>query len=94
MLSSISAKDPVKVIPLTFTMFHIDDTEFDRLLIDYGETNWERMFEIPLSISSEMIRSQILARPELQNILRLGPDEREAANFIKRLCTTGGAVRR
>ena len=75
-------------------MFHIDETAFDRLLIDYEGLDWEHVFEIPMSVTSQRVRGQVLSRPELINILQLEQDEREAANFVKQLCTTGVLTRR
>ncbi|XP_058792263.1 uncharacterized protein LOC131664857 [Phymastichus coffea] len=85
---------PTPVKPLTYTMFHIGETPFDRLLMDYNGANWEQIFEIPLSVTSQRVRAQVLSRPELINILQLEQDEREAANFVKQLCTTGVLTRR
>ncbi|XP_031785557.1 uncharacterized protein LOC100116243 isoform X1 [Nasonia vitripennis] len=92
--SRVIAYSPQPTKPLTNIMFHIDDTAFDRLLINYEALDWELMFEIPLSVTSQRVRAQVLSRPELINILQLEQDDREAANFVKQLCTTGVLNRR
>ncbi|XP_043467980.1 uncharacterized protein LOC122502134 isoform X2 [Leptopilina heterotoma] len=90
---NIPADVPVKMKTLSYIMFHIGDKPFDQLLIGYDDKNWERMFSIPLSISPERIRGQLLVRPDLRNIDRLTSDEQEVANFLKQLCTTGRSAR-
>ena len=93
--SELSVIHPIKQPPLTHIMFHIgENLPFDRLLHDYDSISWEHMFEIPMSISKELLTKQVLSRVELVNILKLPRREREAANFIKQLCTTGSIVRR
>ncbi|XP_051169781.1 uncharacterized protein LOC127287087 isoform X3 [Leptopilina boulardi] len=89
----IPADVPIKMKTLNYIMFHIGDKPFDQLLIGYEDQNWERMFSIPLSISPERIRGQLLVRPDLRNIDRLTSDEQEVANFLKQLCTTGRSAR-
>lgn len=80
---------PLEAKVLTHLMYNVGDVTFDDLSAYYETMDWELLFEIPMSLSVERIRSQVLSRPELQNILQLLPQEREAANFVKKLCTTG-----
>ncbi|XP_011496322.1 PREDICTED: uncharacterized protein LOC105360970 [Ceratosolen solmsi marchali] len=92
--SHVTALNSVPSKSLTHTMFHIGETAFDRLLVNYEDIDWQLMFEIPMSIPSQRVRAQVLSRSELINILQLEQEEREAANFIKQLCTSGVLTRR
>lgn len=86
----LSALHPVRPKSLLHTMFNIGETVFDRLLVDYDELDWELMLEIPLGVLDERLRIELIIRPELSNILGLGRlEDREAANFLKKLCAKG-----
>ncbi|XP_076629595.1 uncharacterized protein LOC143345892 isoform X1 [Colletes latitarsis] len=74
--------------PLTYTMFHIEDTTFDQFLVQYEKTNWRKALTMPFSITVERVRSQILLRPEFKNVGELTHEDREAMNSIKKLCTS------
>jgi hypothetical protein len=87
--SRVVALHPVPSKSLTHTMFHIGEEVFDRLLTNYEDIDWQLMFDIPLSVSSERVRTQVLSRPDIVNIPQLEQKEREAANFVKQFCTTG-----
>ncbi|XP_076239255.1 uncharacterized protein LOC143182247 isoform X2 [Calliopsis andreniformis] len=76
------------VKPLTYTMFHIEDTTFDQFLIEYEKTNWRKALTMPLSITVKRARSQILLRPEFKNIGELAHEDREAMLSIKKLCSS------
>ncbi|XP_050458079.1 uncharacterized protein LOC126854933 [Cataglyphis hispanica] len=73
--------------PLTHTMFHIEDTCFDQFLINYEATNWSKILTMPLSVTLERARSQILLRPELKNVGELSYEDKEVVQSIKRLCS-------
>ncbi|XP_023245520.1 uncharacterized protein LOC106647281 [Copidosoma floridanum] len=91
----LAAQLPIPSRPLTHTMFHIDNAPFHRLLMNYeGTIDWELMFEVPLAVTVERIKSQVLARPDINNILQLEQEEREAANLIKKICTAGEILKR
>ncbi|XP_076173521.1 uncharacterized protein LOC143149779 isoform X2 [Ptiloglossa arizonensis] len=74
--------------PLTYVMFHIEDTTFDQFLIQYDKTNWRKALTMPFSITVERARSQILLRPEFKNIGELTHEDREAMHSIKKLCSS------
>ncbi|XP_012276460.1 uncharacterized protein LOC105697593 [Orussus abietinus] len=79
---------PMKAITsksLLHVMFHIEDIAFDQFLTGYAEGNWKTLLMKPLSISSDRVRSQVLARPEFKNLSELPLDEREIANTIKQI---------
>ncbi|XP_043499358.1 uncharacterized protein LOC122522360 isoform X4 [Polistes fuscatus] len=84
---------PLKAKPLTHIMFHIEDTDFDQFLTNYESTNWKKVLTMPLSVSLERARSQILARPEFKNIGELSQEEREVVNSIKRICSSVRSAR-
>ncbi|KAK2583104.1 hypothetical protein KPH14_009131 [Odynerus spinipes] len=84
---------PLTAKPLTHIMFHIEDTDFDQFLTNYEATNWKKVLTMPLSVSVERARSQILARPEFKNVGELSQEEREVVNSIKRLCSTVRSAR-
>ncbi|EFN85448.1 uncharacterized protein LOC105182315 [Harpegnathos saltator] len=75
------------VKPLTHIMFHIEDTCFDQFMANYEATNWSRVLTMPLSITLERVRSQVLLRPEFKNIGDLSHEDREVAQSIKRICS-------
>ncbi|CAB0033288.1 unnamed protein product [Trichogramma brassicae] len=87
--AKISALHPVKVPPLTHTMFHIgDEFPFDRLLHNYDSLPWELMFKIPLGIDTDRVRQEVLCRTELiVEKSKLPKHEREAASYLKQICT-------
>ncbi|XP_043581466.1 uncharacterized protein LOC122567202 isoform X4 [Bombus pyrosoma] len=74
--------------PLTHIMFHIEDTTFDQFLIQYEKTNWRKMLTMPLSITIDHARSQLLSRPEFKNVGELIHEDREAACSLKKLCSS------
>ncbi|XP_060820395.1 uncharacterized protein LOC132909531 [Bombus pascuorum] len=74
--------------PLTHIMFHIEDTAFDQFLIQYEKTNWRKMLTMPLSITIDHARSQLLSRPEFKNVGELIHEDREAACSLKKLCSS------
>ncbi|XP_015188983.1 PREDICTED: uncharacterized protein LOC107073068 isoform X3 [Polistes dominula] len=84
---------PLKAKPLTHIMFHIEDTDFDQFLTNYESTNWKKVLTMPLSVSLERARNQILARPEFKNIGELSQEEREVVNSIKRICSSVRSAR-
>ncbi|KAI4500810.1 hypothetical protein M0802_004021 [Mischocyttarus mexicanus] len=84
---------PLKAKPLTHIMFHIEDTDFDQFLTNYESTNWKKVLTMPLSVSLERARSQILSRPELKNVGELSQEEREVVNSIKRICSSVRSTR-
>ncbi|XP_067206507.1 uncharacterized protein [Linepithema humile] len=73
--------------PLTHIMFHIEDACFDQFMANYEATNWSRVLMMPLSITLERVRSQVLLRPELKNVGDLNHEDKEAVQSIKRLCS-------
>ncbi|XP_018401787.1 PREDICTED: uncharacterized protein LOC108778955 [Cyphomyrmex costatus] len=75
------------VKPLTHIMFHIEDTYFDQFMTNYEATNWSKILTMPLSITLERVRSQILLRPEFKNIGDLSHEDKEVAQSIKRICS-------
>ncbi|XP_032680366.1 uncharacterized protein LOC116848405 isoform X2 [Odontomachus brunneus] len=75
------------VKPLTHIMFHIEDTCFDQFMADYEATKWSRVLTMPLSITLERVRSQILLRPEFKNIGDLSLEDKEVVQSIKRICS-------
>ncbi|XP_014469110.1 PREDICTED: uncharacterized protein LOC106741512 [Dinoponera quadriceps] len=75
------------VKPLTHIMFHIEDTCFDQFMANYEATNWSRVLTMPLSITLERVRSQVLLRPEFKNIGDLSHEDKEVAQSIKRICS-------
>ncbi|XP_018341255.1 PREDICTED: uncharacterized protein LOC108747869 isoform X1 [Trachymyrmex septentrionalis] len=75
------------VKPLTHIMFHIEDTWFDQFMTNYEATNWSRILTMPLSITLERVRSQVLLRPEFKNIGDLSHEDKEVAQSIKRICS-------
>lgn len=85
--SKISALNPPDNPSLIYTMFHIGDDPFDQLLMNFKGFPWEMMFEIPLEVKIERVQEQVLARPELMNILQLEQKDKETANLIKKLVT-------
>ncbi|OAD53553.1 hypothetical protein WN48_09770 [Eufriesea mexicana] len=74
--------------PLTHIMFHIEDTEFDQFLIEYDKTNWRKILNMPLSISDDHARSQLLSRPEFKNVGELDHKDKEAVCSLKKLCSS------
>ncbi|KAJ8673920.1 hypothetical protein QAD02_005182 [Eretmocerus hayati] len=85
---------PTPSEPLTKIMFKIEESPFDELLHEYEGAHWDLMLGVPLGVSKQRVRAQVLSRPELANILRLDRSEREAAHFVKQLCTTGTITKR
>ncbi|XP_076296599.1 uncharacterized protein LOC143216906 isoform X1 [Lasioglossum baleicum] len=85
--TNIPETDPL-VKPLTYIMFHIEDTTFDQFLVQYERTNWRKALTLPLFVTVARARSQILMRPEFKNISELSHEDREAMNSIKKLCST------
>ncbi|XP_015123677.1 uncharacterized protein LOC107045817 [Diachasma alloeum] len=79
--------------PLTYVMFHIDDTAFDQFLTNFNETNWNAILKMPLSVTLERVRSQIIIRPELKNPENLSHAEREVALAVKNLCISAKSPR-
>ncbi|XP_011634048.1 uncharacterized protein LOC105425139 isoform X1 [Pogonomyrmex barbatus] len=75
------------VKPLTHIMFHIEDTCFDQFMTNYEATNWTKVLTMPLSITLERVRNQILLRPEFKNIGDLSHEDKEVAQSIKRICS-------
>ncbi|XP_072761296.1 uncharacterized protein [Anoplolepis gracilipes] len=73
--------------PLTHLMFHIEDTCFDQFMVNYEATNWSKVLTIPLSITLERVRSQVLLRPELKNVGDLNYEDKEVVQSIKRICS-------
>ncbi|XP_015437868.1 PREDICTED: uncharacterized protein LOC107193012 [Dufourea novaeangliae] len=86
-LTNIPEINPL-VKPLTYIMFHIEDTTFDQFLTEYERTNWSKALTIPLSITMERARSQILLRPEFKNPSELTHADREAMHCIKKICSS------
>ncbi|XP_053979955.1 uncharacterized protein LOC128877038 isoform X3 [Hylaeus volcanicus] len=74
--------------PLTYIMFHIEDTTFDQFLVQYEKTNWRKALTMPFSITVERARSQILLRSEFRNVGELTYEDREAMNSIKKICSS------
>nr|XP_033326396.1 uncharacterized protein LOC117220499 isoform X1 [Megalopta genalis] len=85
--TTIPEVDPL-IKPLTYIMFHIEDTTFDQFLIEYEKTNWRKALTMPLSITVKRVRNQILMRPEFKNASELSYEDREAMHSIKKLCST------
>ncbi|KAG7213003.1 hypothetical protein KM043_002340 [Ampulex compressa] len=79
---------PPTVKPLTHIMFHIEDTTFDQFLTEYEATNWRKVLTMPLSVTVERARSQILARPEFKNVGELAHEDKEVVIAIKRVCSS------
>lgn len=59
-----------------------------QFLIQYEKTNWRKILTMPLSITVEHARSQILSRPEFKNIGELTNENREAVYLLKKLCSS------
>ncbi|XP_076763082.1 uncharacterized protein LOC143430614 [Xylocopa sonorina] len=74
--------------PLTYIMFHIEDTTFDQFLIQYDETNWRKILTMPLSVTANRARSQLLSRPEFKNVDELVYEDRKAVYSLKKLCSS------
>ncbi|XP_011881191.1 PREDICTED: uncharacterized protein LOC105569377 [Vollenhovia emeryi] len=72
---------------LAHIMFHIEDTCFDQFMANYEATNWSRILTMPLSITLERVRSQVLLRPEFKNVGDLSHEDKEVAQSIKRICS-------
>lgn len=83
-LAQLSRRSPIEK-PLTYMMFHIEDTYFDQFLTAYEATNWKRVLTMPLSVTVERARAQVLLRPEFKNVGELSAEDREAVNSVKRL---------
>ncbi|KAH0946009.1 hypothetical protein HN011_005249 [Eciton burchellii] len=79
--------------PLTHIMFHIEDAYFDQFMVNYEATNWSRVLAMPLSVTLERVRSQVLLRPEFKNVGDLSREDKEAAQFIKRICSLARSAR-
>ncbi|KOX74977.1 hypothetical protein WN51_12661 [Melipona quadrifasciata] len=74
--------------PLTHIMFHIEDTTFDQFLIQYEKTNWRKLLTMPLSVTLDHARSQLLLRPEFKNVGELSHKDKEAMCSLKKLCSS------
>lgn len=85
-LTNLPEVSPI-VKPLTHIMFHIEDTRFDQFMVNYEATNWPRILTMPLSITLERVRSQVLLRPEFKNLGDLNHEDKEVAQSIKRICS-------
>ncbi len=56
-----------------------------QFMTNYEATNWSRILTMPLSITLERVRSQVLLRPEFKNIGDLSHEDKESgANLIKK----------
>lgn len=56
-------------------------------MVNYEATNWSKILTMPLSITLERVRSQILLRPELKNVGDLSHEDKEVVQSIKRICS-------
>nr|XP_034174851.1 uncharacterized protein LOC117601773 [Osmia lignaria] len=74
--------------PLVHIMFHIEDTMFDQFLIQYEKTNWRKALRVPLSVTVDHARSQLLLRPEFKNVGELAHEDKEAVYSLRRLCSS------
>ncbi|CAK9795962.1 Uncharacterized protein KIAA0825 homolog [Anthophora quadrimaculata] len=74
--------------PLTHMMFHIEDTTFDQFLTLYEGTNWRKILTMPLSVTLNRARNQLLLRPEFKNVGELIHEDREAVHSLKKLCSS------
>lgn len=58
-----------------------------QFMANYEATNWSRALMMPLSITLERVRSQLLLRPEFKNVGDLSHEDKEVAQSIKRICS-------
>lgn len=58
-----------------------------QFMANYEATNWSKILTMPLSITLERVRSQILLRPEFKNVGDLSHEDKEVAQSIKRICS-------
>ncbi|XP_039311837.1 uncharacterized protein LOC105194760 isoform X2 [Solenopsis invicta] len=58
-----------------------------KFMANYEATNWSRALMMPLSITLERVRSQLLLRPEFKNVGDLSHEDKEVAQSIKRICS-------
>jgi len=64
-----------------------------QFMVNYEATNWSRVLAMPLSVTLERVRSQVLLRPEFKNVGDLSREDKEAAQFIKRICSLARSAR-
>ncbi|XP_011340540.1 uncharacterized protein LOC105281186 isoform X2 [Ooceraea biroi] len=85
-LINLPEVSPIKK-PLTHIMFHIQDMCFDQFMVNYEATNWSKVLAMPLSVTLERVRSQVLLRSEFKNIGDLSREDKEVVQSIKRICS-------
>nr|XP_003699217.2 PREDICTED: uncharacterized protein LOC100879507 [Megachile rotundata] len=76
------------VKPLIHIMFHIEDSIFDQFLTQYEKTNWRKSLKMPLSVTVDHARSQLLLRPEFKNVGELSHEDKEAIYLLRKICSS------
>lgn len=58
-----------------------------QFMVNYEATNWSKILTMPLSVTLERVRSQVLLRPEFKNVGDLSLEDKEVVQSIKRICS-------
>lgn len=80
-------RELAEIVVLVISTRVANKSRMFQFMANYEATNWSKILMMPLSVTLERVRSQVLLRPELKNVGDLSHEDKEVAQSIKRICS-------